>query len=493
MARRRTRKEMALAAYVARTCFGLFAKAVRPSMSFEPFHIAYYRTLQAFADGRVRRLIVTMPPQHGKSLGATTLLPAYMLGLNPDLRIAIASYSDTFAKRFNRDIQRVIDCEMYRALFPGTALNGTAKAEERTAYLRNASEFEIVGKAGGLKAVGRGGGLTGNTVDVVILDDLYKDAMEGNSPTIREAAWEWYTSVVRTRLHNNSQELIVFTRWHEDDIIGRLLKVETHREITAYADLEDLPADTWAVLNFEAIKEGERTEVDDRDKGVALWEARHSLATLTAKRQLDAHTFECMYQGHPASREGLLYSGFDTYDTLPAENAVLMRGAYVDTADTGDDYLCAIAYVLAYNAERTARLVYVTDVVYTAEAMEVTEGAVASMLTRNGARRAMVESNNGGRGFARAVQQRAPLTRVEWFTQHGNKEARILSNSATVQAVVRFPADWAIRFPLFFAHLTEYKRIFRANAHDDAPDALTGVIETEFTNKRRTTRYAISR
>ena len=479
--------------HLCRTAFGLFAKAVRPSLTFAQFHIAYYNVLQAFAEGRVRRLIVTMPPQHGKSEASTRLLPAYMLGQNPDLRIAIASYSDTFAKKFNRDVQRVIDSDMYRVIFPQTTLNGTAKADERTAYLRNASEFEIVGHRGGLKAVGRGGGLTGNAVDVAIMDDLYKDAMEGNSPTIREAAWEWYTSVVRTRLHNGSQELIVFTRWHEEDIIGELLKREPHRDITAYSDLHDLPANTWAVLNFEAIKEGERTEVDVRDKGVALWEERHSLESLEAKRRLDTHTFECMYQGHPASREGLLYSGFATYDTLPADDAIIQRGAYVDTADTGDDYLCAIAYVVALTADRTERIIYVTDVVYTQEAMEITERAVVNMLTRNSVRRAMVESNNGGRGFARAVQTLAPATRVEWFTQHGNKEARILTTAPTVQQVVRFPADWGIRFPLFCEHLTAFKRIFRANRHDDAPDAVTGMVETEITNKRRTVRYSISR
>lgn len=91
-------------------------------------------------------------------------------------------------------------------------------------YLRNSEEFEIVNKKGGLKAVGRGGALTGNAVDVMIMDDIYKDYAESNSPIIREAAWDWYTTVVKTRLHNDSQELIVFTRWHEDDLIGRLEK-----------------------------------------------------------------------------------------------------------------------------------------------------------------------------------------------------------------------------------------------------------------------------
>lgn len=470
---------------MARESFGIFAKCVMPTLQLTPFHVTYYRTLQAFAEGRIRRLIVTMPPQHGKSQGSTRLLPAYLLGIAPDTKIAIASYSDTFAKKFNRDVQRIIDTPEYNAIFPETTLNRSNVVTVAGSYLRNNSEFEVVGKAGGLKAVGRGGGLTGNPVDVMILDDLYKDAAEGNSPTIREAAWEWYASVVRTRLHNDSRELIVFTRWHEDDLIGRLQETERVFTIRSLDDLDTLPSgtDVWAKINFEAIKEGEATEIDPREQGVPLWPDRHNLESLEAKRKLDPHTFQCLYQGAPASREGLLYSTFSTYDQAPFE--VVKRSAYVDTADTGNDYLCALAYVVDKMG-----YIYITDAVYTQEPMEVTEGQVADMLTRSGCRQAMVESNNGGRGFARAVQKLAPMVRVEWFSQTGNKESRVLSNSATAMQMVRWPSDWAIRWPRLYAHLTTFKRSFKANAHDDCADALTGIVERECT--KRTGHYNIT-
>lgn len=459
---------------VARRSFGIFSKCVMPTLCLTPFHVTYYRTLQAFAEGRIRRLIVTMPPQHGKSQGSTRLLPAYLLGVNPNLRIAIASYSDTFAKKFNRDVQRIIDTPEYNAIFPDTTLNRSNVVTIAGSFLRNSSEFEVVGKQGGLKAVGRGGGLTGNAVDVMILDDLYKDAAEGNSPTIREATWEWYASVVRTRLHNESRELIVFTRWHEDDLIGRLQESERVFTISSLADLDNLPTgtDVWAKINFEAIKEGAQTEIDPRADGEPLWADRHNLESLQAKRRLDPHTFQCLYQGAPASAEGLLYSTFITYDTLPSD--VVKRSAYVDTADMGADYLCALAYVVGRDG-----LVYITDCIYTQEPMEVTEGEVAEMLTRSNTRQAYIESNNGGRGFARAVQRLAPLVRVEWFTQSGNKESRVLSNSATVQQVVRWPRGWAMAWPKLYAHLTTFKRNFKANAHDDCADALTGIVEKE--------------
>ncbi|MBQ5394061.1 MAG: terminase, partial [Alistipes sp.] len=179
--------------------FADFALEVYPFLELQPFHRTYYRILEAFARGRIRRLIVTMPPQHGKSVGATTLLPAYLLGLDPDLRVAIASYSGMLASKFNRRVQRILSDREYAALFPDTTIKQGTKPP---GYIRTSDEVEIIDRRGSLLSVGREGSLTGNRVDCFILDDLYKDAMEANSPLIRENCWEWYTSVVRTRMHN---------------------------------------------------------------------------------------------------------------------------------------------------------------------------------------------------------------------------------------------------------------------------------------------------
>lgn len=463
---------------LCRASFPMFAGAMREELHLTSMHITYYTILEAFARGMVRRLIISMPPQHGKSEGSTRLLPAYLLGINPDLRIAVASYSDTFAKKFNREIQRIIDTPEYQSIFPDTTLNRSNVVSVASNHLRNASEFEIVGHAGGLKVVGRGGGLTGNRVDVMILDDLYKDAMEGNSPTIRDAVYEWYTSVVRTRQHNNSQELIVFTRWHEEDLIGEILQREPSVEIKSLTDLRGIPSRTWAYLNFEAIKESEPTDIDPRQPGEPLWAERHSLEALNERRAFDPHTFEALYQGHPTSKFGLLYGAWQTYSELPKE--IVRYANYTDTADTGDDYLCSICYAVGKDGN-----CYVTDVLFTKEPMEETEQAVSMMLQRNNTRVAYIESNNGGRSFARNIQRLTPRVKVEWFHQSANKESRILSNSATVQHNIFFPADWALRFPDFCHHLTTFRRTFKANAHDDGADALTGIVEREYNTRKR--------
>lgn len=452
-----------------------FAMAVYPFLEMTSFHRTYYAILDAYARGRIRKLIVSVPPQHGKSVGATTLLPAYMLGLDPDMRIAIASYSGTLASKFNRRVQRILESREYSAMFPATSIKcGTKPA----GYIRTSDEVEIVGRKGELISVGREGSLTGNRVDCFILDDLYKDAMEAQSPVVRENCWEWYTSVVRTRMHNASRELIVFTRWHEDDLIGKLCRTERYRVMTSMADIDAVASDEWLVLNFEALKASPATELDPRGEGEALWPEQQSAELLLAKRRLDPVRFEAMYQGHPTTREGLLYGdGFREYVELPRD--IVTRSSYTDTADMGDDYLCSIAYVVDMDG-----VIYVTDVVYSQEAMEVTEGLVAAMLTRQQTRLAYVESNNGGRGYARALQRLVPQIRVEWFHQSGNKEARILSNSATVLHNIRMPEGWHLRWPEFYQHLVTYRRLFRANRHDDAADALTGVVEKEITSSQ---------
>ena len=447
-----------------------FAQRVYPFLEFTPFHSTYYAILEAFAQGRIAKLIVSVPPQHGKSVGSTTLLPAYMLGLDPDMRIAIASYSGTLASKFNRRVQRILESREYADIFPETTIKrGTKPA----AYIRTSDEVEIIGYKGELISVGREGSLTGNRVDCFILDDLYKDAMEAQSPVVRDNCWEWYTSVVRTRMHNASRELIVFTRWHEEDLIGTLLQTEPYRVLRSLEDINEADKDTWLVLNFEALKASPPTEVDPRAEGEALWPAQQSRELLLAKRRLDPVRFEAMYQGRPSSRGGQLYGeSFVEWDTLP--DHIVRRANYTDTADEGDDYLCSISYAVDADG-----VIYVLDAVYSREPMEVTEQLVGDMLIRSEVRSAAVESNNGGRGFARAVQRLAPYVKVEWFHQSGNKQARILSHSATVLHLVRFPRGWAQRWPELYAHLVSYRRDFHSNRWHDAADVVTGIVERE--------------
>ena len=144
-----------------------FTLSTMPTFRPADFHRRYYKVLTDFADGKIRKLMVFMPPQHGKSEGSTRRLPAFLLGKNPDNKLAIVSYNAPKARKFNREIQRIIDSPEYHDIFPETALNASNVTTVAGSWLRNADECEIVGFRGGFKTVGVGGALTGDRKSVV--------------------------------------------------------------------------------------------------------------------------------------------------------------------------------------------------------------------------------------------------------------------------------------------------------------------------------------
>lgn len=466
-----------------------FVRRMHPEYDATPVHRVLMKLLNMFAHRLILKMIIQAPPQHGKSQLSSRDLPSFMLGLDPDLKINLSSYSDTVAKNFNRDVQRIIDTDEYREIFPDTYLSGSNVVTMSNNYLRNSSVIETVGHKGSFYVVGRGGSLTSRTVDVSILDDVYKDYTEANSPVIRSTAWDWYTSVVRTRLHNDSQELIVFTRWHEEDIIGKIEKSEQIIDVKAWSDLDNVPKGAWVRVNFEAIKTSAPTELDPRNEGEALWPARHSLDELIAQRNLDPVKFNCLHQGNPGGAEGRLYAHeFKTYIEKSEYGTYVRSGSYTDVADEGDDFLASATYDIYkspnefYN-EQTKRFepilfALITDMEYTDESTEVTTVTVPAMINRNGTQRAWIESNNGGSGFEKQIRPKVKANTMAFY-QGANKESRIVSNAAAVNAQIIMPFGWEKRFPAIYDHLTHFLRNFGANAHDDIEDCLTGIYEKE--------------
>ena len=147
------------------------------------FHETYYSIVERFYRGEIPRLIVSVPPQHGKSECSSRRGIAWGLSLHPNKKIALVSYNHPFASKFNRDVQRIIDDPLYGKIFPNTRINGKSVVTTKS-WLRNSEEFEIVERKGGLKTIGVGGGLTGNTVDILVMDDLYKDYQDGRRMTL---------------------------------------------------------------------------------------------------------------------------------------------------------------------------------------------------------------------------------------------------------------------------------------------------------------------
>jgi hypothetical protein len=290
---------------IARRSFLDFVCQTMPSYIKTWFNELLSDYLQKFALGKIKKLMVFMPPQHGKSQLVSRHLPAYLLGTNPRKKVIGCSYSSSLSQSFNRDIKRLISDDAYAQIFPDTKISSKNVASDaRGAWLNNSEIFEIMGFGGFYKNVGVGGSLTGTAADVGIIDDPVKDAREADSPTIRQRVWDWYDTVFSTRLHNDSQQLLTMTRWHRDDLAGRILKSDD--------------AENWEVLKLPAIKEKVTHHIlDTRKEGEALWEARHSAEKILSRTE---RTFKALYQQDPMPpKGGLVFDNVRIVNAFPSD------------------------------------------------------------------------------------------------------------------------------------------------------------------------------
>lgn len=273
-----------------------FVTYTKPDYEVSWHHQLTCRYLDAFAHGKIKRLMIFMPPRHGKSELVSRRLPAYLLGRNPDAQIIAASYSADLSSRMNRDVQRIIDDGQYRDVFAETTLFGkNIRTVADGSYLRNSELFEVIGHNGSYRSAGIGGGITGMGFHYGIIDDPIKNDEEAASKTIRDKHWEWYTGTFYTRREKNASILITLTRWHDDDLAGRLLRLAK----------EDPSADQWTVLNLPAIAEAPQMKHDHRAIGGALWPRKYSEKDLAkTKILLGNRKFSALYQQRPRADDG---------------------------------------------------------------------------------------------------------------------------------------------------------------------------------------------
>jgi predicted phage terminase large subunit-like protein len=278
-----------------------FATLMNDEVEIEWFHKIVYDVLDEWIAGTKKKVAIFMPPQHGKSTMSSVTTPAKILGEMPKSKVAVCSFSDTLAKKFNRQCQDIIDSRQFRELYPGVIL--PAKGIETTNELRNTGYFETVKHKGFFKAVSIGGSLTGDPVDFGIIDDPIKDRKQANSKTYRDGVWNWYQDVFLKRLHNDSRQLMLFTRWHEDDLAGRLFNPKNE-----HFDLEE--SKEWTILCFQALKEAKSPikgamEYDDPRKiGEALWESKHSKHKHEKTKRTNPTSFSSLDQQRPSPAGG---------------------------------------------------------------------------------------------------------------------------------------------------------------------------------------------
>ncbi len=307
-----------------------FTKYTKEDYRANWHHEEYSKVLDSFIAGDIKRLMVFMPPQHGKSELCSRRMPAKILGDFPNKRVAVCAYNHPFAAKFNRDVQRIIDSPEYKELYPETTLSGkNIRSDASGSWLRNSDEFEIVGHRGSLISVGIGGGLTGNKVDVAIVDDPYKDPAQANSEAYRKRLVEWWDQVLETRLNNDGQICLTFTRWRHDDIAGHLLELQE----------AGITTDEWTIVRFQGIKEegnhatDEYNAVEDpRAAGEALWPEEHSADRLLNMKAKNPIAYEALYQQDPTPLGGNIIKDEYLKRYLLNELPEGVNHAYIDTA-----------------------------------------------------------------------------------------------------------------------------------------------------------------
>ena len=400
--------------------------------------------LQDFYKSDEKVCVINMPPRHGKSRTAGKFVE-WVLGTNPNEKIMTGSYNEDLSSSFAKSVRDTIASKktegviVYNDIFPDTKIKDGEATQKKWALASS--------KVSNYLATSPTGTATGFGCTIMIIDDLIKNAKEAYNENTLKNHIDWFNNTMLSRTENGFKLIIIMTRWSSNDLAGYILE--------NYANVRH--------INYKAIQED----------GSMLCESVLSKADYEFKtKNMNKDIVYANYQQEPIDVKNRLYSKFKTYEKLPPAHYIMN---YTDTADEGNDFLCSIDYQMYSNEH------YILDVIYTQEAMEITEPAVAEMLTKDKVGYANIESNNGGRGFARNVkkelkQLKNTHTKVNWFYQSENKIARILSNSTGVMNNIYFPINWEDRWPEFAKHLKHYVRTEK-NEHDDAEDCLTGVYE----------------
>lgn len=306
--------------------FGAWLREVSPDLTWNWAHLAFVRAqLERVTRGETKRLMLFMPPRHGKSEMVTVRYPVWRMEQDPTLRVVVGAYSQTLANRFSRKSRRL-------------AKERLDLDPERTAV----EEWETVG-GGTFRAIGVGAGITGQGGHLIIIDDPVKSREEANSQAYRERVWEWYTDDLYTRLEPNGAMILIMTRWHEDDLAGRILASED--------------ADAWTVVSLPA--EAEANDPLGREVGEALCPDRYDEAALGRIHAVLRNSYYALYQQHPTPPEGDMFKR-QWFEIVGAAPRQAQRVRYWDKAGSSGKGDYTVGLLMARD---TNNQFYVEDVV----------------------------------------------------------------------------------------------------------------------------------
>ena len=433
-------------------------------------HELIAQQLQEVARGVLKRLMIFMPPRHGKSELASIKFPAWYLGRFPNKEIIACSYSAELSEEFGRKARQQVDQELHKFIFPECQLLSGSKSATRWK----------VSNRGGYRGTGVGGSITGAGADVLIIDDPLKNREEAESPTIRRKIWDWYTSTAFTRLEKGGAVILIMTKWHDDDLAGKILELEGEKG-TYYDGKEnkwkkqmvgeqyDKVADgKWKVLRFPAIAtEKERFRV----KGDPLWPAKYDLEALEDKRKtMGPRDWSSLYQQDPVTEEGREFKQewLQYWETLPKQlNYVTTVDLAISQRSSADD-----SVVMTTAIDRNDRIYVIEYKNWKADPSEVIEEIYRQ--NQEYRSRVAVEAVGYQQALMHFLQlegrKRGKYLHVEQIQTRSNKEAKI-------RGLIPYYANKLIYHPLNRCQdLEEQLSRFPSGRHDDVIDAFAMAI-----------------
>ena len=418
--------------------------------------------IQEFENDDNEALIINMPPRHGKTRTVNNSV-AWLLGRNPKYKIMEGAYNTELSRRSSKRVRNSIAMRptqgriVFNQVFPDVAIKDGSGSVDNWGLTGNDEENYL--------ATAPNGSSTGIGADFLVLDDTIKRKYEAyHKEYLRVLFEDWFCDTLYSRLEGKRKIIIVMTRWATGDMAGRLMQ------------MLDEQGRKYRLITKKAYD----NKTDKMLNPSILNKQQYDNLCLTIGEDI----VRANYDQEPVDLKGKLYKRFLTYNpsdirTIDNPNGKIVFKdirARCDTADTGDDYLCSIVYGVTVD-----KRAYILDIIYTQEDMEETEEQVAQQLLKYNPYIFRPESNNGGRGFSRAVEKRykelgGVKTIFKPYTQTMNKEARILSNATTVQNIIYFPEDWRQKYREYYTSMNEYQRQGK-NEHDDAQDCTTSIAE----------------
>lgn len=421
---------------IARKSLLEFSKYTNIAYEVAAHHKLIADALEAVERGEIKRLMIAMPPRHGKSELASRRFPAWFIGRNPNKQIIAASYNSDLASDFGREVRNIVASPEFGNLFK-THLSADSKAANRW----------HTDQGGMYVAAGVGTAITGRGADVLLIDDPFKDRQEADSEITRQRVWDWYTSTAYTRLMPSGAVVVINTRWHDDDLSGKLLAEQEHG------------GDQWEVLSLPAIK-------DDK----ALWPEWYPRERLEQIRAvLPARDWNALYQQTPMPDEGDYFKAvwFGEYEELPKNLRYYGASDYAVTDGDGDFTEHGIIGVDASNN------LYVVDWWRGQTSSDVWIEAKCDLIIRYAPHCWFGESGSIRRAvepfMMRRMQEREAYCRIEWLASISDKPSRARPIQAMASmGKVFFPKNAVWKSELMIQLLR-----FPATKHDDGVDVLS--------------------